>query len=719
MPDRLAFSFCGAEFLLISHGFTGNESFLEAPPGYHRPLSHYIRIVVENKLIFITIFLLIFLGSIIFGLTRRPQYRSTASLRIELGTPSGGGIGGLADFQTDFNFFYATQVQSLKEMAEGSTYGLPSTSADGSKQNSPGQPAPWRDLQVDSNRGSRLIDLGVNADDPFVARDRLRQYIREYIETDSRRKADLINGLLSKLKLEVKQAADRMLKSQKELVDFSKEHGKVFVEQDPDFTISYLDSATRKVMESRKERLDLETVSLHRQMILPRNIDNQYIRKLRETSASLKGEYISASSALGPGHFQQALYESKIYALEKAIADLEKSEFSNTLESARRRESAALATLEIAKQEAIKSGSLALQFEVLKKAARADAEVYFALCEKVKDAALFSQLVPHSVYVENPPSLPSTPFSPVWKKIIAAGFLLGLGGGLSAIFIRTFLDNRIRSARELKIKLNLPVLGVVPDVRLVMPGGLETFHNVRHEFIPAQFPVSPFTDAIRVVRESIAAILERDIAVVLSVTSALPSDGKTFICLALASAVASERKRVLVVDADLRNPRVGRAVEAATDQPGLSDVLTGKVKKMDEVIRPSHVPGLYYVPSGGLPENPVAVLRSRAMHEWVKTCSETFDVVIIDCPPVLGFADALIVGSHVDGVLLVVKQGNESLEPVINAREALVRAKTPLLGTVFNMAETGESDLGWFTSKAYSKYYHSRYYDHTDNRPRS
>ncbi|MBI5248412.1 MAG: AAA family ATPase, partial [Desulfomonile tiedjei] len=627
---------------MIPRQLPRHDFFPEPLSGSAKPLSYYLRHILEKKLTLVAFFIVIFAGSIIFGLTRVPQYRSSASLRMELGTPSGRGIVGSGESEPDFNFFYATQIQAMKEMADGAwaPSGMPRGAAGEPMADGLDQQSPWRGLQVNATRGSRLIDLEVTAEDPFIAREKLQLYIREYIEADRHRKEEFVNSLLSKLRLEVKHAEERMLRSQKELVDFSKEHAKVFLDENPDLAFTFLDTATQKLMDSRNERLDLETLSMHRQMILPRNIDSQYMRKLRDSSASLKGEYISASSALGPGHFQLALYESKIYALEKAIADLEKSEFNNTLEAARRKESASLDLLERAKREAIRSGSLAIHFEVLKKAAQADADVYFNLCERVRDASLFIQLAPHSVHVEDPPSLTSNPVTPNWTKILVAGLLLGLGSGLSAVFIRVFLDNRIRSAQELKTRLNLPVLGVVPNVRLVMPRGLETVSDIRYEFLPFQFPVSPFTDSIRVVRESVAGMLERDTGMVLAVTSALPCDGKTFISMALASAVASERKRVLVLDADLRNPRIGRVLEAPLEHPGLTNILTGKADRLDEVIHASHVPGLFFVMSGAVPENPVALLRSQTMREFIRNCNKSFDMVIIDCPPVLGFADA-------------------------------------------------------------------------------
>jgi hypothetical protein len=216
------------------------------------------------------------------------------------------GMTNVGDFQADTNFFYATQMQAMKDLAAGSIHphGMQSHGPDDSMKES--QQNPWGGLQVNPDRGGRVIDLEMTAEDPFIARDKLRLYIKEYIEIDKLRKEEIINSILSKLKTEVKQAEDRMLNSQKELIDFSKEHGKVFGDYDPDLAGTFLDAATRKVVGSRNERLDLETLSLHKQMILPRTIDNQYIRRLRESSAALKGEYLSASSALGPGHVHGA-----------------------------------------------------------------------------------------------------------------------------------------------------------------------------------------------------------------------------------------------------------------------------------------------------------------------------------------------------------------------------------------------------------------------------
>lgn len=693
--------------------FSRWEPFFEPPSDSLKSLRHYVRTIVEKKLTFFATFLLIFCGILIFGLTRTPQYKSTASLRIELGSPTVRGMGGPGDFHTDFSMFYETQMQALKDMAESGA--IPGRMSPGAgrepRTETPNPKPPWSILQVISDRGSRLINLEMTAQDPFLARDRLRTCIEEYREGDRRKLEEITSASLAKLGNEVKQAEAQMHKSQKELLDFSREHGKVFADKNTDLSTSFLENASKRLVETRNERLDLETLALHKRMILPRNIDNQYLSKLRESSATLKAQYISASHTLGPGHFQLPLYESKIYALEKGIADLEKSEFGNTLEAAKRKESAASDTFERLKLETIRTGSLALHFGVLKKAADADAQVYFSLSEKVKNASLFSRLAPHSVSVENPPSLPSHPIGPNWKKIIAASLLLGLAGALAVVLSREIWDNRIRSSEELKMRLNLPVLGVVPNVKLLMPRGLESVSDIRSEFLPYQFPVSPFTDAIRVVREAISGMLKREAGAVLSVTSALPGEGKTFISLALASAIVSERKRVVVIDADLRNPRIGRALQLPSDQPGLTSVLTGAVERIHEVTHESHVPGLYYVMSGPIPENPVALLKSQAMRDSIEACSKSFDLVIVDCPPVLGFADALILGGYTDGVLLVVRQDNESLEPAKSAREALMRAHTPLLGTVFNLAEKGDADLGWFTSKDYSRDYHSRYYD--------
>jgi capsular exopolysaccharide synthesis family protein len=673
-----------------------SEAF--SPP--RSSLTDHFRTIFRKKWLFLGIVTLALAGGIVYCLIKSPVYKSTAILRVELGGPSQRGLQGALEFFAEFSIFYETQVQSLKEMAQS---GSLSTAGRRSLEDTAKALSGWADIRVTENRGSQLINVDASANDPFAAREKLRDYLDQYIQADRERLETLANDLLAKLQKELKHAEERMRKSQEELVNFAREHGMVLLDSEPDVESSLLETAGRTFMDTRNERLNLETLTLHKQMILPRYIDNQFLTTLRKNSAALKADYVSAASVLGSGHFQHSLAQGKLYAMEKAISEVEQSEVSSSLEAARKRESAALQAYELAKEAAIKTGSNAMRLSILKRAAEADAQVYLTLTQKIKQMSLFSRLAPHTLGIETPPSLPTKPVSPDWRKIIAASFFVGLFGAAVVIFGPGMLSKGIKNSGDIK-GLGLPVLGVIPHAKSIMRGNFGGVSGFSYELSPHYFPLSLLTDTLHVMRENIASALKQDEGAAICVTSSLPSEGKTFVAISLAATIASERNRVLVIDGDLRNPRVGEVFESSRKEQGLAEFLSGNMNSAEDLIRQSTIPGLYYVLAGSRPDDPVTLLKSPQFAAFLQQCTKSFDLVIVDAPPILGFADAAILAKNCTGALLVVKQGFEKMELIKDARDTFTRLNIRILGAILNFAETDIPELGYLRDDVYSGY---------------
>jgi capsular exopolysaccharide synthesis family protein len=183
--------------------------------------------------------------------------------------------------------------------------------------------------------------------------------------------------------------------------------------------------------------------------------------------------------------------------------------------------------------------------------------------------------------------------------------------------------------------------------------------------------------------------------------------------VSLASVLAAPNKRVLLIDADLRKPRVGKIFSQNDNVPGLTTLLTRDDVKLQKALHRSKVPGFYYMTAGPLPPNPAGLLESERMEELTSKLKQVFDLVIFDSPPIVGFSDSRILARNSDAVVLVVKESYIPADVVRQAKLMITSANAPLLGVVLNMAKATSS----FYGLRYSRYY--KYYDYYSTPSRS
>jgi len=706
-------------------GYIGESS------DFRQYLYGQIAAVISRKWLIAAILMLAGLGSAIYAFTRTPVYVSTALLRIEQNPNSAVGLSSIFDSFAYFSIFYQTHLELLKtgnlpmrnlgrlRAIPGQGSGpqdagrnLPPDEVRGKtslEEVKPGDqrrpPLPVK-MEAGGEEGTRLIRLQMAADDPFAARDMLRQYIDEYIERDRQERVALAKGLSEGLKKDLQEAENQLRGSQQELLDFTVKHGVFFAGGGSGAGTAILDSYRRKFLDSKAEKWRLEHMTSEMKRIVPNRISDKLLQDLKEKAAAMKSEYESMGSYYGTRNFQKEILKTKTRSLEKAIAEIETDSLSASLDSARNKERLAKEAYHKAKQDAMKSDSLALRYHVLRKAAEADGELYLKLIQQVRQAEIYDGLMEQPIVVESSATLPVEPTYPNKVRMIGMSSLVGLLGGLGLAFLLGRLDKTVKTTDEVKHRLNIPVLGVVPRVR---SGDLhfsdpDEERNTPVELSPYGLPVSPFADALRIVHNSVAGLLGGGSGLVLAVSSALPSEGKTFIAVSLAAAIASERKTVLVIDGDLRNPRIHILFRRADIGPGVSEVLTGQCSGVMEAIRRTQIPGLYYMPSGRRPDNPVSVVKSPILKELLAAARKSFGIVIVDTPPILGLADTPILAESTDGLILVTRQASTPLEAVRSAREAVLQGQARLLGAVLNMTEPRAGFFGYYGGR-YSRYH--------------
>ncbi|MFN3647989.1 MAG: GumC family protein [Armatimonadota bacterium] len=291
------------------------------------------------------------------------------------------------------------------------------------------------------------------------------------------------------------------------------------------------------------------------------------------------------------------------------------------------------------------------------------------------------------------PSEPNSPISPNRKADIAMTLVLALLLAGGVVMLQEWLDDRINSPEDLERVTPLPALGHVPLLGSNDPVAVHA-HRAN----------SQFAEAYRLLRSnvgfaSIDAPLSR-----LQVTSASKGEGKTVTAANLATALAMDGKRVILMDADLRRPAVHRVFNLP-NTPGLTEALTG-TKSVQEVIRPTEIENLRVVTSGAIPPNPAELLGSAAFDSVLERLEAEADIVVVDSPPCMPVTDPLILAGRMDGVLLVLRVGQTRRGAIRHVSDLLHRAHARILGVVYNRIST---------ERGSSYYYQNYYYYHGDD----
>jgi len=726
----------------------------------------YLYKLLNRKWTIAAVFVLGVAVAAFIAFTSTPYFVSTSTLEVSKTMPSSGSLNDVVSAFGQYDVYYQTQVEALKSrglalkfirkmkqearkesVVAKSPTELPDKAAAAKAEEIPGKAGSQRvtgtavdsasskintskELTVEEERseaasvgsvlsrvtirqipGTQMIQADMGASDPILARRMLQVYLDTFMDDNRAKREALGAKIRTWLNKELGETQKLLASSQEDLIEFTKKHGIVAMDKNPNTKIGAFERAGDELVRSKTERLSMEALEYERQRALPAQVTDDYLKALKDRLASLKAEYTGMTAIYSPEYFKMALLRNKMKAVETAITEAEKGNLESAVSSARKKETLTQEAYEKAKQEALDMNSLTVNYNILRKAVDANEKLYLVLLEKSKQAEMDHGISGPQIIVTSPPSLPIAPVKPRKGKIMFIGAIVGLLGGIALAFCLELLDRTVQSTQEIQERLKLPILGAVPILERDKGLGAIDTEGQGLEFMAYRFPSSPFTDSIRIVHNAASSFLPTDAGSTMLVTSALPLEGKTLLSVVMGTVIASEHKRVLIIDGDMRSPRIHQVFQGDPGDVGLSELLTGKALKLREAIRQSHVPGLYYMPAGSRPDNPVALLKNRRIESILEACRKVFDVVILDAPPILGLVDARILGGYTDGLILVTRAGHTPIEVLKEAREAVYQGQGRLLGIVLNMADhrKGYGPGYYYNRKYYSRYYH-RYY---------
>jgi capsular exopolysaccharide synthesis family protein len=316
----------------------------------------------------------------------------------------------------------------------------------------------------------------------------------------------------------------------------------------------------------------------------------------------------------------------------------------------------------------------------------------------------------NEVSIATPSRLPKSPVGPQRLRNIIIAFLLSLAGGIGLAFLLDFLDDTVKSVEDVDRYIHLPALALIPsgrDRRIpVLPGATAAPGAANTTALAMITDArSPISESYRHLRTSLLLSSAGKPPKTILITSSQPAEGKTTTGINTAFMLAQTGAEVLMIDCDLRRPRLHAQLELSNAK-GLTTWLSGE-KNLDGLIQQSAAcPNLKILTSGPVPPNPAELLGSEEMRKLLNTLSEKFAHIIIDSPPAISFTDASILSTMVDGVILVVHGGRSSRAVVRRAKQQLLDVGAHIFGVVLNNVKV-ESHDDYYYSRYYSHYYES------------
>jgi succinoglycan biosynthesis transport protein ExoP len=564
-------------------------------------------------------------------------------------------------------------------------------------------------LRVVPVASSRLVALQFRSSDPALAPQVVNTLARLFIEQNlefkflaSKEASDWLGARLAEQRKKVED-------SESALQRYREQNDAVSLEERQNIVVQKLGDLNGAVTRAKTQRIEKE--SLYEQLRVVQNdraaldtypaiLSNSFIQQLKGEVASLQRQLAQLSQTLGEKHPRitelQTALDSTDARLRGEIGKVVQG-VRNEFLAAQSQERSLTEALEAQKREALGLNRKGIDYGVLQRDSESNRSMYQSLMQRTKEAGVSGELKTNNIRIVDAAEVPRNAVTPNRRlNMIIAVF----GGALFAIgmaFFFEYLDNRIKTPEEIKVHLNLPFLGMIPAVPA----------NQLHGEAPMLNNGVPpgFAEAFRAVRTNLLFSSAQEGSRSIVITSSGPNEGKTVVACNLAAALAQSGQRVLIIDADLRRPKV-HAAFGQPSEPGLSNLLVGTAKASD-VVAKTTVPGLWVLPSGRLPPNPAELLGSARFRDFLATLGQHFDWIIIDTPPIMAVTDAAPVAHLASGVLFVVGAEMTPRAVAQHALEQLEAAQGHLIGAVLNRVDL-ERDA-YYYSQYYRREYRSYY----------
>ena len=583
-----------------------------------------------------------------------------------------------------------------------------------------------------SVKETRLIDITFKHSDPEIAAKIVNTIADTFVASNFERKSESNTSTADFLQKRIADLQSDIRQREEELVNYAKNHEILSLDQSQNTVVERLAGLNRQLLEAENERKLAEAA--YRAALAPGAAE-----AISEESNAKK--FIDdAKIKLAELHQKRAelLVENteewpEVKEVEKQIASLEQQlkdavarsttvvvkNLETRFNQAKAREDALRDAFNKQRGETLTQNEAAITYRIIQQEIETNKGLLESLLQRSKENDVAGAGTPNNIHVVDYSIAPEEPVSPRRLLGVIAAFILSLSFGVGLALFLEYLDDTVRSTDDVENLLHLPALAVIPSVdsgvrrRRLLPavtasqGRNGQSQGVHPELLVNTDARSSLAEAYRQLRTSVLLSTAGRAPKTLLITSSVPSEGKTTTAVNTAISLAQTGANVLVLDADMRRPRLHGIFETE-NRHGLSTILSSEIKDQEvfNMIQQHEASGLHVLTSGPIPPNPAELIGSEQMRRLLNLLETNFTHIVVDSPPIASFTDGVLIASMVDGVLLVVHSGKSSRGIVRRSRQLLQDVGAKIFGVVLNNVNLRSQDSYYY----YNSYYHQSYY---------
>lgn len=592
-------------------------------------------------------------------------------------------------------------------------------------------------------RGTRLIELTVEDKNPELAQKIAFSIVREFLRENFDQKLALSRVANEFLQEESEKLKAKLETSERKLQAYREQNKAVSLEERQNIIVEKLRELNTKVTEAKSKRLQLEADIEQLKRVEKANVDEllsinsvsqlPHVAVIREQLVSAEAELAALKDRYLPKHPKYIAGVTRIANLKQAL-DSEVKQAGETLsrlyEASRESEMKLETALQEQEERALELDKVAIPYNVLQRDVESDRALYESVTKRLKETAITQGVEQPPFRIIEEPMVPSAPAKPRVKVILAAGLLLGVMAGVGLVFVLDLLDHSLRTVDEAESFLDLPALAAIPEKRIetvlnqvgeairekklskipqeiagkgvVEP--VRKFLNAReaaaqakrHPLVFIEDPASLQAEAIRTLRTSLSLLGKQETRRTFLFASSIPEEGKTFTSLNFAHSLAQQGLRTVIIDADLRKPRLkSDLLPEEGDISGLTNYLSGTAT-LTEVVKKTPYENLFLLPGGHRAPNPAELLNEDDFQKMLDELLKSYDRIVVDTAPVNAVSDVLLIANCIQTTCLVVHAGRTPKKAVLRAVRQLQKTGARLGGFVFNRLPVGGQSAGYY-----------------------
>jgi polysaccharide biosynthesis transport protein len=682
----------------------------------------YLRIAMKYRWLIASIIAGALLLATAFTLLATPVYRATSSIQIDREAMSIVKVEGVQAEQNTGNDFYQTQYEMLasRSLAErvATTLGLADNARFNAKESSlldtlkgvvlgrkeaADQDVSQEDrasatvnnvksrVAVQPVRGSRIVRISVDHSFPDVAQNVANGYAEVFIADNLDRRFDATSYARKFLEDRLQQLKVRLEESEKQLVKYAEEQGIISLENNRNLSSADLEAINTKLAEARSERVKAELQWKQAQRTgglgLKQILDSPAIQENRKIRAQLAAQYQQKLAVFKPAFPDMVQLRNQIRELDRQVqseVEAVKQSIEASFLAAKGEEDQLQTSLENVKSDVVDQRNRSIQYNILQREVDTNRSLYDGLLQRYKEIGVAGGVGTNNISIVDRAIMPTTPISPNLSRNLLMAFLIGLVLSCAMAMLLDYLDDSFKAPEDIERELSLPVVGIVPKPSQNGEAG------IADELLD---PRSAMSEAYRSLRTGLQFATSNGLPRTLLITSSKPSEGKTTTTIQLARALSQIGLNVLLIDGDLRKAAVHVRLECMNES-GLSNVLSGSMQPED-VVQETDFPNLVVMTSGPLPPNPAELLSGPKMPWLLAMAAESFDIVLIDGPPIMGLADAPLLSTVVQSTMLVVAANETRKNVVRTALKRLQMARANVIGALLNKFDAKQVGYGY------------------------